>query len=170
MNIFLSGGKRAGKSTVIERFLKEYRGTVGGFRTVRTKTFLDSFFGVYLTDVQDRQPSVLLEARAGCCNPDGSSICYPNAFEVRGVSLLTQSPMPSLIVMDELGVLEENCSRFQKAVINCLDAQANVLGVIKQKSSPFLDCVRARDDVMILNMDENTRSDAFASIRILLCS
>lgn len=152
MNIFLTGFKNAGKSSIINEFLTTYDGTVCGFRTILKKTPIDEFCGIYIVDIT--QPDVYLgyDNRAGSCTPERKPIGFDKVFETVGANALSFSTLPDLIIMDELGVLEDKCEHFKTKVKDCLDSKANVLGVIKSKSSDFLDSIRARKDVIIIDV------------------
>ena len=74
-----------------------------------------------------------------------------------------------LIIMDELGILEDDCALFKDAVIRCLDSDKNILGVIKNKSSEFLDGVRNRKDVQIFKLTDTNRDIVLSEIRKIFC-
>lgn len=157
MNIFLTGEVNVGKTTVIQRFLKDYSGSVGGFKTIRVQTENDEFFGVYLLDINDEGKMLTKENRVGDCFPDKSLISYKNVFDTIGVKLLSFDKYPSIIVMDELGVLEKDAVKFQDKVFECLDSDTDVIGIIKNKDRLFLNSIRNRDDVLILTVSHDNR-------------
>lgn len=152
MNVFLTGFKNAGKSSIINEFLTEYCGTVGGFRTILKKTPIDEFCGIYIVDITQSDVSLGYDNRAGSCTPERKPIGYSQVFETAGVNALSFKTKPDLIIMDELGVLENECDTFKSKVTECLDSEADVLGVIKSKSSDFLDAIRARKDVIVIDV------------------
>lgn len=169
MNIFLTGFKNAGKSTVINEFLKTYKGTVGGFRTVLKKTSIDDFCGIYMIDITQDDVPFGYDNRAGSCTPERKPIGYDKVFETVGVKSLSFSTMPNLIIMDELGVLENECENFKAKVIECLNSKADVLGVIKSKSSDFLDEIRARKDVIIIDVHNCDAKELLFKLKEYLC-
>jgi len=57
-----------------------------------------------------------------------------------------------LLIQDELGFMESNSPEFQAAALRCLDAAVPVLGVIRARSTPFLNLIRNRSDVVILTV------------------
>lgn len=59
-----------------------------------------------------------------------------------------------LAVLDELGIFESEALNFQQAVFDILDSDLPVLGVLKDKHSPFLDQVRAHPAVEIVHFPE----------------
>lgn len=168
MNIFLTGEINIGKTTIIQKFLETYSGSIGGFKTVRIDTDEDEFFGVYLLDIKSEGECFSKQNKVGDCFPDKSLISYEEVFETLGVEILTFVRYPSLIVMDELGKLEENAIKFQKKVHECLDSSTDVLGIIKKKHNDFLDSIRDRDDVTILTVNQENRDAMISKITELL--
>lgn len=154
MNILLTGEINAGKSRLIDAFLKQYSGSVGGYKTVREKTSLDDFFGIYLLDLRCPGVPLTKQNRIGTCYPDRSLRCHADVLEAAGTNALTFDVVPSLIVMDEIGVLEKDCIAFTEKITNCLDSNTNVLGVIKKKRSRFLESITSRNDVVIIEVAE----------------
>jgi len=71
--------------------------------------------------------------------------------------------------MDELGILESDCNLFKDAVIRCLDSDKNVLGVIKNKSSEFLDDIRSRKDTHIIKVTDENRDKILSDLRKIFC-
>ena len=153
MNIFLTGEINTGKSTVINQFLSVYTGKTHGYKTIRAKTHADDFFGIYLVDINDEEKHLTVENKAGDCHIDKSLICYKHVFEALGVHMLQGYKNADIIIMDEIGVLEKDCENFKEMIIKCLDSDTPVLGVIKQKNFPFLNSIRARKDVRIIEVD-----------------
>ena len=164
MNIFLTGEINIGKSTIIEKFLLTYFGTVGGFKTIRCKTDNDAFYGVYLLDVNYEDAVLSKENRVGDCFPDKSLTSYGSIFDTFGVDFLSFETEPSLIVMDELGILEKNATKFQEKVHECLNSNASVLGIIKNKNNSFLDSICKRDDVILLEVNEDNRNGVLEKV------
>ena len=62
-HIFLTGKKQIGKSTLLQKILKNYQGTADGFLTVRTKEYLGDQYSVHmyhLTESRDPNDQNLL--------------------------------------------------------------------------------------------------------------
>jgi nucleoside-triphosphatase THEP1 len=158
MNILLTGEVNTGKSRLIDAFLSEYTGSIGGFKTLRRKTVLDDFFGIYLLDVCHIDEPLAMKNRIGTCYRDRSPVCHNEALEKSGVEALCFYSLPSLIVMDEIGVLEKDCTAFTNKIFECFDSSANVLGVIKKKSDSFLDSIISRSDVTVIEVRKDSHA------------
>ena len=154
MNIFLTGSPRVGKSTLIQNFLRENPELkVGGFCTVCGKCG----DGVYIAPASSpdtvQTPENLVGIRRGGKKP----ISFPDIFDKVGSSLLS-SPDCDLIIMDELGIMESDAEAFQAAVFAVLNSKTPVLGVIKPKSTAFLDAVRAHEKTVIVEITLENRN------------
>ena len=55
-------------------------------------------------------------------------------------------------VIDELGYLESYCPEFCDAVFRLFDKK-QVIAVLRSQSTPFLDALRARNDVFVYDLD-----------------
>lgn len=151
MNVFLTGVINCGKSTTIDAFMYEYKGKMVGYKTIRYKTHLDDYHGIYLLDISYPHQKLSIDTKVGDCNKDQTLVCYKDVFEKLGEKALSNYKDADIVIMDELGTLENECYNFQKKVYECLDSDIDVLGVIKQRKSPFLDKIRNRKDVHIYN-------------------
>ncbi len=169
MNVFLTGGSNAGKSWLIDKFLEQYSGTVGGYKTVLAKTDIDKMCGIYLLDINNQDEPLSHYNRVGSCAIDRNPIGYKEIFETVGVAVLKKIPPPDLFVMDEVGVLENGCPNFKKSVINCLDSPSDVLGVLKKKSSDLIDLIRARNDIYLIDLGLTSQSEALRRLKEYLC-
>lgn len=58
----------------------------------------------------------------------------------------------SLFVIDELGYLESSCEAFQEHIRTLLD-NSRVLAVIRKQSTEFLDSIKSRADVLLIDID-----------------
>lgn len=169
MNIFLTGGTNSGKSWLIDSFVKEYKGNVGGYRTLLKKTQIDDLCGIYLLDINSPKEPLTLLNRIGSCTPQKQPIGYPEVFETAGVRTLSFKSWPDLIILDEIGSLEEDSIHFKHCVIDCIEASSNLLGVLKKKNSDFLDSIRARNDIFIIDLDISSKNYAMRMLKEYLC-
>lgn len=156
-NILLTGRPGVGKTTVIREVLSRLEARVGGFYTEEIRegrarkgfkiASLDgeegvlahvdhrsryrvSKYGVNLNDLERVGVAALLRAFQGC----------------------------DLIVLDEIGKMETFSDKFRLMVLRCLDSEKHVLGTIQQRGSPFLDSIRRRPDVQIVEVTVNNRN------------
>ena len=118
-HILICGERGVGKSTLIRRLLAESTLPVGGFVTRRLpQADGDGMFPIYLhaAALPPEERPYDPEHLVGTCD-SRRSIRYPEAFDRLGPPLLTSG---GLLVMDELGFLENDAHRFQAAVLAAL--------------------------------------------------
>lgn len=102
----------------------------------------------------------------GRCINENHWVSIPATFDGYGVKLLTDcvKARPDLIVMDELGFFENNAVLFQEKVLEILDSDTPVLGVLKKKETPFLNSIRCRNDVSIFVVNKGSRDGIFPMV------
>lgn len=155
MNVFLTGSPQVGKSTLIQKFLREHPELkIGGFCTVCRKCD-DNSIHIVPADCPDARltPENLVGVRRDGKKPRS----FPAVFDKVGSSLLS-SPTCDLIIMDELGIMESEAKAFHRAVLAALDGEVPVLGVIKPKSTAFLDAVRAHEKTVVIDITLENRN------------
>ena len=71
-----------------------------------------------------------------------------------GITSITRATksMSQWAVIDELGYLESFCPEFCDTVFRLFD-QKQVIAVLRSQSTPFLDALRARNDVFVYDLD-----------------
>ena len=171
MHIFLSGEIQIGKTTALNRALDEIQrkirtsGTwghwplkIGGFRTFTVPGTRPGLWDIHM--LSPRQTA------ADCCRENRVAqkdlsrpgpLAFSQAFDRVGGGLLARSSGCDVILMDELGFLESRAYGFQKAVLEALEGETPVLGVIKPRRSPFLDLVRSHPKVAVWMVGQENR-------------
>lgn len=165
-HLLLCGERGVGKSTLIRRLLAENRREVGGFVTKRlTEADANGFFPIYLYPARQREEERRSERAnlVGTCD-SRSSVRYPEVFDGLGTHLIESAPRGGLILMDELGFLENDAKAFQTAVLRALDGDTPVLAAVKPKDTPFLRAVRGHGNAELVFIDEANRDALFAQL------
>ena len=118
-HIFLTGKKQIGKSTLIQKILKNYQGTADGFLTVRTKEYLGDQYSVHmyhLTEPRNPNEQNLLFV-CGKANEHTA-----DTFNCLGCRILSMCSDCSLLIMDGqipvLGVLQEPAEACWSEIVN----------------------------------------------------
>lgn len=148
-HLFLTGDIQVGKSTLLRRYFAEKKCRIGGFRSVwgdsehRTLHLLPYDSGICLEE------NCIAERTSGKLIP------HPEVFDRIGPTLLD---LPcDILVMDELGFLENDAHDFQAAVLAALNRNTPIVGVIKPKHTHFLDAVRSHRCVRIVEVTIENR-------------
>ncbi len=158
--IFLTGDLQVGKSTIIQKVIKELGVSTGGFRTIGGNYAPDGSSDVFLLGMEELpSPEKIVAHRFGSVR--GNTV-FPEVFDTLGPKLLNSSA--SLMIMDELGFMETDAVQFQNAVFSILDGPIPVLGVVRNKQTPFLDKVRAHPNVDVIIVTKENREEIFRQV------
>lgn len=160
MHIFLTGAIGIGKSTILSYVEQQINVKKGGFRTIGDRDKIGKSTYVYIYNVGNvRQNSedkgIVVAHRYG----DGRYKAYPEIFNTVGVEYLNKGKGAELIIMDELGFMENDAYVFQEKVIEILDGQIPVIGVIKPRDTEFLNRVRKHKNVKVYEVTLQNRNE-----------
>ena len=152
-HLLICGERGVGKSTLIRRLLEHSTREVGGFVTKRLPVADENgFFPIYLYPTLQSEGERRNETCDSC-----SSIRHPEVFDGLGAQLIKSAPSGGIILMDELGFLENDARVFQSAVLCALDGDTPVLAAVKPKDTPFLRAVRGHENAELVFIDEQNR-------------
>ena len=166
-HIVLWGQRGVGKSTLARRLLEDWSGPVRGFVTRASLPDADGFRSIYLHAADDPTPVEQACNRIGRTNRTEHTM-WPEVFNGLGVELLRAEP-GSLILMDELGFLEQDAADFRRQVLRCLDGNIPVLAVIKHKTHiPFFQEIRLHPRVQLYQVTEENRDELPAELSPLI--
>jgi nucleoside-triphosphatase len=152
--LLLTGRPRCGKSSFLQNALAGL--PLAGFAIQRLTTceetwafrLLDLSAEPYLSHletIEDQGDIAISLASPGKWQGD------TGVFEEKGCLALEKClDSPRIAIMDELGIFEREAHKFQQTVFRLLDSDLPVLGVLKDKHTPFLDGVRAHPAVQVL--------------------
>ena len=155
MNIFLTGGVQTGKSTAITRALAGKKLNIGGFKTVSRTYGETGELGVFIVKASDEAPDCGSFNLVGVRGSGFKS--FPDVFDSEGCRILNADEKYDLILMDELGMMEDDAACFREAVLRLLDGDTPVLGVIKPTRGVLPDMVRSRDDCTVIELTAENR-------------
>jgi nucleoside-triphosphatase len=179
MHIFLTGEKRAGKSVTIRKFLSQSGKTADGFLTYwkehndSTRTlYLSPASHIILTNLltpsQSQSQSQIPENDKNfpayiLSVDDGRGLSFSEktleVFETYGVDILNNSGNNDLIIMDELGFLETKAPLFREKVMQKIEDNIPILGVIKASKTEFLEAIRYHPKVTVKEVTEDNRNE-----------
>ncbi|MDR0519826.1 MAG: nucleoside-triphosphatase [Clostridiales Family XIII bacterium] len=176
MHLFLTGEIQVGKSTVIKKVVKRLGVTPTGFRTVWGEADSEGQEHLHLLpfSIRSAKPKAP-KSPASPATPARSSSPivavrraggrmlekHPEIFDTAGVHLLSDEAKMRdsvLIVMDELGFLENDARLFQRCVLGLLDGPVPILGVIKPRQTTFLNRVRENKNVQVIEVTQENRT------------
>ena len=142
MHILIVGNNGVGKSTLIRRLIEHIPLPVYGFVTEKEDSAcVGGTEHVYIHGISGKRTYTQDNLVGTCTNCHSTR--FPETFN-RAVPHLCDIPAGSIILMDELGVMESDARDFCAAVLKCLDGgNSLVIAAVRDKKSSFLDAVRA---------------------------
>jgi nucleoside-triphosphatase len=154
--ILLTGRPGCGKTTLIERIVKQLARPAGGFYTeeIRERGRRVGFSIITL----DGQETVF--AHVDFKKPErlGKYGLDLSVLESVGVEAIREAVRArQLVVIDEIGPMETRSPIFREAVNEALDSESPVLATIFARSLPFTDAIKARPDVTLIEVRPDNR-------------
>ena len=153
-HLFLTGPKQIGKSTALRRLLEGRDMDLGGFRTVRI--FVENGASIHMIRPDETE---FTDENRIFYRKKGVLYLDPADFDRIGCGLLEDAADHDLILMDELGPTEAQALEFRRRVLEVLDGEVPVYGVLQVADSEFLDEIAAREDVRVITVTEENREE-----------
>lgn len=154
-NLFLTGAPSSGKTTVIKKVIQALEVPANGFYTEEERSEGKRVGFILFT----------LDGKKGYLAHQD----IPSEFHIRrfGVSLenIDNIAVPSItpkeqqvIILDEIGKMECFSEKFKQAAKNALDSPNLVIGTITFGGSDFIQQVKQRDDIEIIEVTLENRN------------
>lgn len=156
-NALLTGTPGVGKTTAIRKTLDLLEDVkVGGFFTEAIEEN-GRRTGFALADLAG--PRGILASVKLASGPRVSKyrVNVPDMVSIGVPALLSALEHADLIVCDEIGRMELFCHEFQDAIVRCLDSDKPLLGTVQARRNEFLDDIRARADVDVIDVNVANR-------------
>lgn len=152
-NVFITGAQGVGKSTLLKKVIENIDCTIGGF--MQEKIFTNSSTRFIVVPLCDHKKSYTI----GVYDRKKASMDIDiNCFDIISEDILQKSFNSSeLIVLDELGFMEEGSNLFKSSVLKILSSNKPVLGVLKECDTDFIHKIKMRKDVQVIKIDKVNR-------------
>lgn len=164
MNIFLTGEKQVGKSTLVTRILNHTNLPIYGIRSV--SRFEDGDRVVYLVPALKGEISCQ-GIKAGICRNHHVVERHAEAFDSFAKENLSSVESGALVVIDEIGNMERDALLFNEAVLALLDrTDITVLGVLQNMAHTELSqAIRSRSDIQFFEVSPSNRDTLFETLK-----
>jgi nucleoside-triphosphatase len=164
-HIILCGRRQVGKTTMVNRLMRELSVPVYGYRTSTTVRDPDGTRHIYMYPAGKVNGYMSEENHVGDCNMKIRSV-NRRVFEDLGVRLLKGAKPDGVIVMDEIGFMEIGADDFCGEILHALDGDIPVLAAVKDTEfgSEFLDKIRKHPNAGVYMLTEKNRDEVFAEV------
>ncbi|MBD3407179.1 MAG: NTPase [Candidatus Lokiarchaeota archaeon] len=166
-NILLTGRPGIGKSTAIKKIAERIDTVeIGGFwsqeikvRGKRVGFSIETLCGKkgVLAHIKFSQGPRVSKYRVNIQDIDTIAVS----------SMETARVKEAIIVIDEIAKMELYSDKFKHEVLNCLET-GRVLATIQKRKHPFLNEIRSRDDVIIIEVTETNRDEIPSKVLSLI--
>lgn len=168
-NILLTGEIQVGKSTIINKVIDKYfkNKVVSGFKTLAFYEDIKKE-GYYIEDQLEKDNLVNEENIVGIVSEETNRcIGISKTFENKGVEILKRAmnTESDLILLDELGFFENNSENFKNMIMDIFETEIRVIGVLKKKDTEFLNSIKSRKDIKIIEVNIENREEIEEKIR-----
>lgn len=158
MNIIICGCSGSGKTTAIKRILAGTQEPIYGFWTEKLAVNPETGSAPVYIHGCCEQLSFAADHQIGTC----ANRCagkHPEVFDTTGVALLRDIPQGSLVLMDEIGVMEDAAKRFTARVFELLDGDYRVIVAVRDRATPLLDAIRNHEKSLCVTAQEANTAD-----------
>ena len=94
---------------------------------------------------------------AGYCPHNRSMSCDPKIFDQLCTRFLEEYSDANIIIMDELGFLERNAFIFQQAVLNALNSDIPIIGVLRKGNIPWHESIKSHPQTSLCEISMENR-------------
>lgn len=176
-HIFLTGSVQIGKSTLIRSVIEAYPNkNIGGFFTRWIDKGNINGAGLYIFPCDKKTIPLLWGDNPKINSSDLSSyitdenliatfdpsnykkkIIYKDVFDTVGKKYIKSSKNSDLIIVDEIGIMEDKSYVFKDEVLSLLEGDTPILGVVRNKSGVLTNAVKNHADVEIIEVTRDNR-------------
>jgi len=166
-NILITGRPGVGKTSVILKVVQQFPGRIGGFITKEIKE--SGKRAGFKLETLDGKGGIL--AHINVKSPYKISKYGVNIEDLEkiGVSSIKNALEDcELIIIDEIGKMELFSTSFKNAVLDTLNSNVQVLATITRSNLSFVNYIKSRKDVIILDITVKNRTNIHKKILKLL--
>jgi nucleoside-triphosphatase len=149
-NILITGPPRCGKSTLIEAVIEGIEGPVTGFFT-REMREGGQRVGFSVNTLDGREGILAHKSMRSRYKVGRYGVNLKDIEDI-AVPALIPSERKEIIVIDEIGKMECFSALFRGTLIEVLESPNRVLGSIALRGDAFIEAIKRREDVMVVEV------------------
>ena len=154
-NILITGPPRSGKSTLIEAVIRRIQGPVTGFFTREIRDGGERV-GFSINTVEEREGILAHRSVRSRYRVGRYGVNLKDIDDI-AVPAMIPSGHEEIIVIDEIGKMECFSRLFRETLSQVLDSPNPVLGSIALRGAPFIEGIKRREDVMVIDVTIQNR-------------
>lgn len=163
-NFLITGRKGIGKSFLAQRVIDYLQEDYVGYKTL--PYFINNqpkghYFHslVDLNEIENDLPFTIRHKKDSC-------IYNKEVFDIIGIPCLTKSLLSSqkIVLLDEIGIAESKNVQYINMIDKLFNCDKIVVGILKKVDSCFINDIRDREDILLVDLDDVTQEDAFKEI------
>ena len=154
-NILITGPPRCGKSTLIEKLVNRIEWPVTGFFTREIKE-KGRRVGFSINTLDGRE-GILAHQNIRSQFRVGKYGLHIKDIEAIAVSSMIPAKKDEIVVVDEIGKMECFSRLFKETLMRLLDSPNRLIGSIAEKGAPFIQRIKQRDDVVVIEVTARNR-------------
>ena len=164
MHALIVGQRGVGKSARIRRVLKELNMPLFGFETKKEAGLAEMELGEPVYIYEAGKPHIQGEENlVGYCGKKDREQ-FRRTFEWFAPRLREEIPEDSIVLLDELGIMESEAADFCGAVLSLLDGDNPVIAAVKPKDTAFLQAVRGHEKCRCFYITPENREALFEEV------
>ncbi len=164
MNLFITGRPGVGKTTLIRSVIAKLGRSCEGFYTREIRNQSTGRVGFEIVTLDGKTALLAHIARRTTHRVGKYFVQIENIDRIIVPCLEAAIARAEVIVIDEIGKMELFSDRFQQVVLAALDAPGHVLGTIALADLPFIQAIKARPDVDIIELSRENYNQVFRDI------
>ena len=154
-NILITGQPRSGKSTLIEAVVRRIQGPVTGFFTREIRDGGERV-GFSINTVEGREGILAHKSMRSQYRVGRYGVNLRDIEDI-AVPAMIPSGHEEIVVIDEIGKMECFSRLFRETLSQVLDSPNPVLGSIARKGDAFIEAIKRRKDVMVIDVTIQNR-------------
>ncbi len=164
MHVLITGKPRTGKTTLIKKVIEACGPACGGFYTEEIIR-KGQRVGFLIRTTEGREAILAEKGLSSPFRLGKYGINCQNLDKIGVAAVEKALRNKEIIIVDEIGKMELFSPGFKDVVMRALDSGKRVAGVIHQAEWAFLEAIRKRPDVQILEVDGLNNSLVWEKIK-----
>ena len=146
-HILITGKIGSGKTTLFSKLFPE---TLPGITT-----WAEPYQSVFMQDNLTGKTQKIAEYDPSITGTNAKMVLIDNSMAAFGTAVLKdcRNSTSEWVTIDEIGFLEENCEAFKNALRDLFESK-NVAAIVRKQDLPFLNELRSRQDVFLVDLDQ----------------